>query len=89
MALGAQRPEILFVIMRRATILVALGVAFGLIGALALHRVLSSALTGFAGLDFATCAAVGLLLGAVSLVASYLPARKALRVDPMQVLRCE
>jgi putative ABC transport system permease protein len=60
-----------------------------LAGALALNRVLSSALNRLGGLDAGVCILVALLLGAVAVLASYVPARKALRVDPMQALRCD
>jgi putative ABC transport system permease protein len=89
MALGAQRREILVLVMQRAAMLISWGIGLGLIGALALNRIFSSIVTNFGGLDFATCVSVALLLGAVAILASYLPTRKALRVDPAQVLRCE
>ena len=88
-ALGAQRPQILAVVTQRTLILIAWGIGLGLIGALALNRILSSALADFGGLDAVTCVSVALLLSVVAILASYLPARKALRVDPMQVLRFE
>jgi predicted permease len=88
-ALGARRQEILALVMRRTVMLIAWGVALGLVGALALNRIFSSVVADFGGLDSATCISVALLLGVVALLASYMPARKALRVDPAQVLRCE
>lgn len=88
-ALGAQRPQIIALVMHRTMTLIACGIAFGLIGALVLSRILSSALADFGGLDSATCVSVALLLGVVAILASYMPARKALRVDPANVLRCE
>lgn len=88
-ALGAQRPQIVALVMHRTMTLIACGIAFGLIGALVLSRILSSALADFGGLDSATCVSVALLLGVVAILASYMPARKALRVDPANVLRCE
>ncbi len=88
-ALGAQRPQILAVVTQRTLILIAWGIGLGLIGALALNRILSSTLADFGGLDAVTCVSVALLLSVVAILASYLPARKALRVDPMQVLRFE
>lgn len=88
-ALGAQHPQILAVVTQRTLILIAWGIGLGLIGALALNRILSSALADFGGLDAVTCVSVALLLSVVAILASYLPARKALRVDPMQVLRFE
>jgi ABC-type lipoprotein release transport system permease subunit len=52
-------------------------------------RILAKGLGQLGGLDPVTCVSVALLLGAVALLASYLPSRKALRVDPVQALRCE
>lgn len=69
--------------------LIAWGIGLGSTGALALNRIFSSQLADFGGLDSATCISVAFLLGVVALLASYMPARKALRVDPAQVLRCE
>lgn len=89
MALGADRFEILSMVMRRTVILVAWGIGAGLGGALGLNRILMAAIRGIDGLDAATVISVTLLLGAASLLASYLPSRKALRVDPVQALRCE
>jgi ABC-type antimicrobial peptide transport system permease subunit len=88
-ALGAQRPQILAVVTQRTLILIAWGIGLGLIGSLALNRILSSALADFGGLDAVTCVSVTLLLSVVAILASYLPARKALHVDPMKVLRFE
>jgi ABC-type lipoprotein release transport system permease subunit len=75
--------------MQRTVTLIAWGIGLGFIGALALNRIFSSIVTNFGGFDFATCISVVLLLGAVTILACYLPARKALSVDPVQVLRCE
>ncbi|MGH9645992.1 MAG: FtsX-like permease family protein, partial [Bryobacteraceae bacterium] len=89
MALGAQRGEILSLVMRRTLILIAFGIGVGLAGAFALRRILSATTGGLRGLDAGTCLSVTMLLSAASLLASYLPSRKALRVDPVQALRCE
>ncbi|PYT33313.1 MAG: hypothetical protein DMG58_07870 [Acidobacteria bacterium] len=88
-ALGARRQEILALVMRRTVMLIGWGIALGLTGALALNRIFSSVVANFGGLDSATCVSVALILGIVALLASYMPARKALRVDPAQVLRCQ
>jgi putative ABC transport system permease protein len=69
--------------------LVGLGLLIGLIGAWALSRVLTSQLYGVSARDPFTYLSVALLLGVVALAASYLPARRALRVDPMTSLRSE
>jgi predicted permease len=89
MALGARRGEIVLMIMRRTSVLIAWGIAIGLGGALLLSRVMASSLAQLGHLDAPTCMAVSLLLAAVALTASYLPARKALRVDPAESLRSE
>lgn len=89
MALGAQRGEIMALIIQRSMTLIACGIGLGLAGALAMNRVFSSTLAKLGELDVVTCISVAGLLGAVALLASYLPARKALRVDPAQALRCE
>ena len=89
MALGAQRGEILALVMGRTMVLVFWSIGFGLLGALALNRIFSRSLRKVGELDVATCIAVAILLGVVALAASYFPSRKALRVDPVQALRCE
>jgi predicted permease len=89
MALGAHRQQIVRLVMQRTVMLIAWGIGLGFVGAVAMSRILSSALAHFARLDGLTCISVALLLGLVALVASYLPARKALRVDPMKALRWE
>jgi len=89
MALGAHRREILSKVMRRTLILIASGIWMGLAGAFALGRILAAQIRGLGGLDAITSVSVTLLLSAASLLASYLPSRKALRVDPAQALRCE
>jgi ABC-type antimicrobial peptide transport system permease subunit len=89
MALGAQRREVMALVMQRTITLIAWGIGAGFLGALAVSRVLAKGLGQLGGLDPVTCVSVALLLGAVALLASYLPSRKALRVDPAQALRCE
>ena len=88
-ALGAQRREILGLVMQRTAALIAWGIGLGLAGAVALTRVFARSMSQVGELDAATCVTVAVFLAAVALVASYLPARKALRVDPVQALRCE
>ncbi|MFY9610611.1 MAG: ABC transporter permease [Blastocatellia bacterium] len=89
MALGAQRISILRLVIRQALILVLFGIAIGLTGAFALTRVMSSLLYGVGATDRVTFIAVSVILGSIALVASYLPARRATKVDPMIALRCE
>jgi len=70
-------------------VLIVWGIGAGFLGALALSRILAKGLGQLGGLDPVTCVSVAVLLGTVALLASYLPSRKALRVDPVQALRCE
>jgi len=87
MALGAQRGNVLRLVLREGTTLTIAGIALGLAGAAAATRVLQNMLFGVAPLDALTFAVVSLLFGAVATLASFLPARRATRVDPMVALR--
>ena len=89
MALGARRGDILGLVIRQGTMLVAAGVVVGLAGAAASSRVLASFLYGVTTDDRLTFVAAPLVLAAVAVVACWLPARRATRVDPMEVLRFE
>jgi predicted permease len=88
-ALGASRMQILGMVIRQGMRLVALGAAIGFLGAAALARLLSAQLFHVSALDPATFAWTALVLGAVALVAAYIPAYRATRVDPMTALRYE
>ena len=83
MALGAQRGDVLRLVIGQGMILTVIGVAIGPAGALALTRFLSSLLFGVRARDPATFLAVALVLAGVALAASYIPARRATRVDPI------
>jgi putative ABC transport system permease protein len=89
MALGAQRSDVLGLVLRRGLRLTLLGVAIGLVGALALTRYLSSLLFEVRPTDPLTFAVIPLILAAAALLACWLPARRAARVDPMVALRTE
>jgi putative ABC transport system permease protein len=89
MALGARMEQVAGMVVRQSGQLAALGVALGLILAVASTRVLASLLYGVSPVDPLSLAAVAALLVAVALGASYLPARRAARVDPMVALRAE
>jgi putative ABC transport system permease protein len=89
MAMGAQPRNMLALILGRGAWLALVGIGVGVLGALALTRFLSSLLFGVAPKDPLTFAGVALLLFGVALAACYVPARRAMRVDPMVALRYE
>ena len=89
MALGAQQHDVLRLVLGQGARLALIGVAIGLGASLMLTRVLSSELFGVSATDPLTYASVALLLCAVALLACYIPARRAMRVDPMVALRHE
>ena len=88
MALGAERRDVFALVIREGMWLVGIGIAIGLAGALD-ARMLAAFLYGVSARDVATFATVPLVLAAVALAACYLPARRAMRVDPMAALRCD
>jgi putative ABC transport system permease protein len=89
MALGAGAREVQRLVLREGAVLAAAGLALGLGAALLLTRALGGLLFGIRPTDPATYAGVSLLLAAVALTACYFPARRAVRVDPLVVLRME
>jgi predicted permease len=89
MALGAQRGRIVGMVVRQGMELTGVGVVLGLIGAAALTRVMASLLFGVSATDLVTFSTVPLALMAIALLSSYLPARRATRVDPVVALRDE
>jgi putative ABC transport system permease protein len=86
MALGARGREVVRLVVGRAMALTAVAVVVGVAGAAALSRVLVTLLFGVQATDVATFAAAAALMGAVSFLASYLPARRASRLDPLLAL---
>lgn len=89
MALGAQRSEVLKMILRQGFVIVAAGLVLGCLSAFAAARLISNMLVGVSAADPATYSAVILILALVALLACYIPARRAMRVDPMVALRYE
>jgi len=89
MALGAQRGRVQWMILRESLLLAGAGVVLGIPGALAGTRVLQSLLFGLASRDPATLTGAALAMFAFAALASYVPARRAARVDPLVALRAE
>jgi len=89
LVLGAQRNDILRNVLRQGATLAFVGVAIGLAVSFALARLMSTLLFGVTARDPVTFAGVAALLAAVALLASYVPARRATRVDPVHALRHE
>jgi putative ABC transport system permease protein len=89
MALGAGRASVLRLVLGDGLRLTILGVALGLLGAVALSRSLEAMLFDISPLDLATFVGVGILFGAVATLAAYVPARRATRVDPLVAMRAE
>ena len=89
MALGAQTGNVLRLVIKEGLMLVGGGVSAGLLVAFAVTRLVVSFLYGVSALDWMTFVAIPIVLGLVALLASYLPARRAARVDPIIALRCE
>ena len=89
MALGASRGRVVQMILREGAILAGIGLALGLVGAYFVGRAMQSTLYNVGSVDLGAFCAVGALLMAAALLASYLPARRAAAVEPMRALRIE
>ena len=89
MALGARTWDVLALVIKQGMLLTGIGLALGLGAALIFTRLIANQLYGVGPIDPITLGVAGLLLGVVALLACYLPARRATKVDPMIALRCE
>ena len=89
MALGAKAGSVVQLVLVQGLKVSALGLGLGLAGALALTKLMSSILYGVSNTDVMTFVSVPVLLALVSVVACWIPARRATRVDPIEVLRAE
>jgi len=89
LSLGATQTDVLRLVLGRAATLIGAGTCLGLVGSGLLVRLITKLLFGTAPLDPLTFAVVPLILAAVALLASYIPARRATRIDPIVALRCE
>ncbi len=87
LALGSPRRRVLGMIVRQGLTLAGVGIIGGVIGAVALTRVMASLLSGVGALDAVTFASVGLILATVTLIAVVIPAARAIRLDPAVALR--
>jgi putative ABC transport system permease protein len=89
MALGAQRRDVMSLVLGEGMLVILVGLAIGLAGSLVLTRFLSGLLYGVSATDPLTFATVAALLLLIALAASCVPARRAMRVDPIEALRCQ
>lgn len=89
MALGAQKIDMLTMVMRQSFSVIGIGLVAGIVGALAVTRLMSSLLYGVSAHDLSIYAIVTMVLSGAALVATWFPARRAMSVDPMVALRYE
>lgn len=88
-ALGAERRDLFLLVLRDGMLVVSIGVLLGLIGGVSGAKSLASFLYGVPALDVTTFAVTTAVLAVVALVACTIPARRAMRVSPVEAMRCE
>jgi predicted permease len=89
LALGASRLHVIWLILKEASLLAAIGLGIGLAGSALVGRTMRTTLYGVGAMDFSVIVSVGMILFVTALIASYLPARRAARIDPMKALRTD
>jgi putative ABC transport system permease protein len=89
LALGASRVNVIWLILKEASLLAAIGLGIGLAGSVFVGRTMQTTLYGVGAMDFSVIVSVGVILFVTALFASYLPARRAAGIDPMKALRTE
>jgi putative ABC transport system permease protein len=89
LALGSGKLRVIWLILKEASLLAAIGLGIGLVGSILVGRTMQTTLYGVAALDFAVIVSVAVLLFCTALLASYLPARRAAAIDPMNALRTD
>jgi putative ABC transport system permease protein len=89
LALGAGKHRVIWLILREASLLAAVGLGIGLAGSVFVGRTMRTTLYGVAAMDFAVIVSVAVILFITAMIASYFPARRAASIDPMQALRTD
>ena len=89
LALGAEESVVAGMVLRQGAVLAGIGIGIGLVGAFGLTRLMEAMLFGISATDPITFVGVATVLAAVAMLASYLPARRAARTDPVEALRAE
>jgi putative ABC transport system permease protein len=89
LALGAGKRGVIWLILKEASLLAAVGLGIGFAGSVLVGRTMQTTLYGVAAMDFAMIVSVAVILFFTALLASYLPARRAASIDPMQALRTD
>jgi putative ABC transport system permease protein len=89
LALGASKQRVIWLIQREASLLAAVGLGVGLVGSALVGRTMRTTLYGVGAMDFSVILSVGVILFCTALFASYLPARRAASINPMEALRTD